>query len=314
MSDERINEFILLEKKDIINLFQPFDSSLKVLDFAPMKNGMSNSGYCVMTTKGKYLLKLYSSTTDTIETAMFGYLRNIINVPRLYYYSCDKRYIRNAYTITEYIEGMTLLEYIYKNKAYPIETAYTVGKMCAEIHSKKHIIDAILDINLNAVADLPPTREKIMYLLSSRPGEFLHRDTSLKLQNYIKDNQGKFDEIEEESVLLHGDMSYGNIMLSGNRVYFIDFEFAFAGSRYHDIGHFFRRKDADMQLYIDDGIYDAFAKGYNSSSDNPLPADWLKLARLCDIDAMLCLLNHNNIPAQWVSDIEYDILCSIRDY
>ena len=308
--DERINEFIQLKLSDIKNMFEPFDRDMMILGFSPMRNGMGNSGYEVTTTNGKFLLKLYSNNTHGIETAMYNYMEKIINVPKVYYYHKNG----HAYTITEYIEGETLSEYIRREKKYPKESAFTIGNMCGFVHSKKYSSDAMLDTALNVLSTLPLTREKILFLLNSKPGSHLQKETIAKLQSYIEKHSEELDEIESESVLLHGDMNYGNIMLSGGKVYFIDFEFAFSGSRYHDIGHFFRRKDADLQIYIDTDIYTAFADGYNSVSEKSLPENWLRLARLCDISAMLCLLNHNNIPEQWVTDIEYDILCAIKEY
>ena len=64
----RINDFITVDKKEISMLFAAFDRTLSVLDFSLMKDSMSNTGYMVTTTSGKYLLKLYSNTTDEIET------------------------------------------------------------------------------------------------------------------------------------------------------------------------------------------------------------------------------------------------------
>lgn len=67
-----------------------------------------------------------------------------------------------------------------------------------------------------------------------------------------------------------------------------------------------------MQALINDNIYDAFAQGYNDASETPLPLDWLRLARLCDMNAMLCLLNYDNVPKEWVENIEHDILSAIE--
>ena len=122
-----------------------------------------------------------------------------------------------------------------------------------------------------------------------------------------------FDSIEARSVLCHGDLGYANIMISDGKVSFIDFEFTYSGSIYHDIGHFFRRKDDDVEALINRHIYDAFAQGYNSVSASPLPSNWLTLAHLCDISAMLCLLTYDNVPTEWVEDIENDILCAIDE-
>ena len=131
------------------------------------------------------------------------------------------------------------------------------------------------------------------------------------LFDFIESHTDLFDRIEDESVLCHGDLGYSNILIYKDRVYLIDFEFAYAGSKYHDIGHFFRRKSDEIQAHIDQHVYSAFTDGYNSVAQIPLPDDWLILARLCDIPPMLCLLNRDEVPSEWVSDIEHDILSVI---
>lgn len=64
-----------------------------------------------------------------------------------------------------------------------------------------------------------------------------------------------------------------NILIAYDKVWFIDFEFAHAGSIYHDIGKFFRTKGTMVQSLINSKIYDAFAEGYNSATSSKLPAD-----------------------------------------
>lgn len=160
---------------------------------------------------------------------------------------------------------------------------------------------------------IPGTTDHILHLLSDKSGTYLKPETTKKLYEFIKVNPDLFESISAESVLCHGDFTYGNIMIAYGKVYFIDFEFAHSGSIYHDIGKFFRRKGDDVQALINDHKYNAFADGYNSVSSSSLPSDWLRLTHLCDIGSMLCLLNRDNAPAEWVSDIEYDILCAINE-
>lgn len=310
---DRINDFMILGKKEISSLFAQFDSKLIILDFSLIKDSMSNSGYVVTTDSGQYLLKLYSNTTDKIETASYIYLHDKINVPELYYYDGSKQSFPFAYTITEFLKGMTFIKYVRNGLNYPPEFAYEIGRMCATIHKRKYVHDALLDDNLNISKELPRTREKILNLINDKPKEYLKAETIEKLRNFIKENPDLFDRIESENVLCHGDLGYSNIMISERKVYFIDFEFAYSGSIYHDIGHFFRKKGDDVQSLINEQIYDAFAQGYNSVSSNQLPADWLTLAHLCDINAMLCLLTYDNVPLDWISDIEHDILFAINE-
>ena len=254
----RINDFIITDKTKLASLLAPFDDSLTILDFSLLKDSMSNTGYMVTTDSGKYFLKLYSNTTDRIETAALSCLKDKINVPALLFYDGSKQRFPFAYAVTEFLDGVTFIEHVRASLNYPPETAERLCK-------------------------------------------------------FIKEKSELFDSIEAGSVLCHGDLGYGNIMISHGKVYFIDFEFTYSGSIYHDIGHFFRRKDDDVEALIGRHIYDAFAQGYHSVSAVPLPSNWLKLAHLCDISAMLCLLTYDNVPTEWVADIENDILCAIDE-
>lgn len=244
MNIDRINDFITLEKQDIISLFAPFDPSLEILDYSMLKDSMSNTGHMVKTSKRKYLLKLYSNTTDKIETAAYRYLKDKINVPELYFYDDRKDRFPFTYTITEFLDGITFINYVRTGKCYPVEKAYEIGKMCATVHQKVYECDALLDDKLNISGEIPNTHNKILHLLDGKPKQYLNPETIVKLREFIYKNAELFCRMEAESVLCHGDFGYGNIIISADKVYFIDFEFAYSGSRYHDIGHFFRKKGA----------------------------------------------------------------------
>lgn len=82
----RLSDFILVDKQKVSSLFSAFDKKLAILDCSLIDNSMSNTGYVVTTTSGKYFLKLYSNTTDKVETAVYTFLQKKINVPELYYY------------------------------------------------------------------------------------------------------------------------------------------------------------------------------------------------------------------------------------
>ncbi len=172
----RIHDFIITDKAEIASMFRPFDSSLTILDFSLMKESMSNTGYAVTTNAGKYSLKLYSNTTDKPETAALTYLKNKINVPALFFYDGSRRRRAFAYTVTEFLDGDTLLQYLRKSLKFPPELSYEIGRMCAAIHERKYMHDALLDEKLNPsqeLSDLPPTREKILHLLRGKPSEHL---------------------------------------------------------------------------------------------------------------------------------------------
>lgn len=209
------------------------------------------------------------------------------------------------------MEGTNLKNYIHTQKAYGCQIAYEIGKMCGILHHKKYDHDAWLDQNLKEKTFISKTDEHILQLLDAKAGEYLQSEIKNRLTYYINENSFLFQRIHSESVLCHGDINYMNILMAYDKVWFIDFEFAHAGSVYHDIGKFFRTKGPMIQSLINSKIYQAFEDGYNSAASSKLPSDWLKLAHLCDIESMLILINRNHAPKEWVEDVEHDILSAI---
>ncbi len=313
MSADRINEIIPIGLRDVCAMTAAFDPSLRVLSFSRMGAGQSNTGCKVETDKGPFLLKLYSKPSDGIERAMYGYLKDQINVPEMYFCDRTKSKFPFAYAVIEFIHGMTLAEYLRANGRYPAPLARDIGKTCAAIHAKRYPNDGALDEDLRIVRPFPGAYDKLTRLLDGRPATFLKPETVAALRDFALRRRDQFDRLDERSVLCHGDFNYWNLMISGEKTYAIDFEFAYAGTPYHDIGHFFRSKSENIQSLITPSVYAAFKEGYDAVSASPLPADWLSLARLCDIGAMLCLFNNEHFPAEWVDDIEADILSAVSE-
>ena len=309
--ENRLNDFIFIDKQQAASLFFPFDKTLTILDCSLIDNSMSNTGYVVTTDSGKYFLKLYSNTTDKIETAAYTFLQGKINVPKLHYYDGSKQRFPYSYAIIQYLYGTNLKNHIHTQKEYSSQITYEIGKMCAVLHCKKYEHDAWLDENLKEKNIIPKTDEHILQLLDAKAGLYLQSKIKNRLTHFIKANSPLFERINSESVLCHGDINYMNILIAFEKVWFVDFEFAHAGSIYHDIGKFFRTKGTTIQSLIDFRVYEAFADGYNSMASSKLPSDWLKLAHLCDIDSMLVLINRDDTPKEWIADVEYDILSAI---
>lgn len=310
--ENRLNAFIRIDRDTAASLFEPFDKSLMILGCSLIDNSMSNTGYVITTASGKYFLKLYSNTTDAVETAAYMFLQDQIHIPKLYYYDGSKRRFPCSYAIFQYLEGISLKERIHMQRAYPPHLAFEIGRMCAVLHRRKYAHDAWLDQTLQEAARIPKTDDHILLLLEEKAGEYLDPEIRDRLSKYVRAHSSLFERIGAESVLCHGDINYMNLLFADQKVWMIDFEFAHAGSIYHDIGKFFRTKGPAIQSLIGENIYEAFARGYDSASSSKLPPDWLKLAHLCDIASMLVLINRDHAPREWIADVEHDIASAIR--
>lgn len=305
--EQRIHSFYNIDRNIISEMLKAFDKSLVVEDVTPIHSGMSTSNYCITVGQRKYLLKIYSGNNGNIEPIMYEYLEKLICIPTLYYYDDSRKICPYPYAIIEYILGETLSEYIKRNRNYSTDIVYEVGRMLSIIHKKSYTESGFLDRELRLANPWKSTSEFIFSMLEGKPGARLSISVYDELKEYLNRNQDLLHRIDSEFVLCHGDMGYGNILMSNNMIYFIDFEYSMAESRYRDIGKFFRNKAPDVQQYINTSVYKAFAEGYVG-----LPSDWLQLAKIADIPVMLGLLNIDTAPQDWVDDIEHDILEAIR--
>jgi tRNA A-37 threonylcarbamoyl transferase component Bud32 len=306
----RLHKFYHFDRKSAAKLFKQFDKGITVDEAIPIHSGMSTSNYCIVSGQKKYLLKIYSGDTGNIEPTMYNYLRDYICTPTLLYYDDTKMLCPHSYAIIEYIDGETFLEYVKRSQAYPIEKVYKISEMLSIIHEKTYANSGLLDKELQIVKPVKSTKELILDNLAGKAGMHLSGNCREKLATYLEKNKEFINRIDQNYVLCHGDLGYGNILISNEKVYFIDFEYALAESRYRDIGKFFRNKTPEIQKYIDEKTYNAFLEGYTSAG-NLLSEDWLQLARFADIPVMLGLLNIDNPPVDWITDIENDIMVAI---
>lgn len=307
VQNNRIHSFYDIDKNAAAALLTAFDKSIITDIVTPIHSGMSTSNYCITSGTRKYLLKIYSGNARNIEPVMYSYLRNRIRIPDLYYYDDSRKICPYPYAIIEYINGETLSEHVKHNHGYPIEIVQEIGRMLSTIHQQTYTESGLLNQNLNLEIRGGKTAEFIMDSLNGKPGTRLSYTVRDKIFKFLESNNDILNRIDCNFVLCHGDMSNGNIIISDGRVYFIDFEYAMAESRYRDIGKMFRNKEPEVQQYINTTVYKAFTDGYDD-----LPSDWLHIAKIADIPVMLGLLNIDTAPKEWVDDIEHDIMEAIH--
>ncbi len=124
-NNNRLFDFELKEDEIIKSIFSKYDS-LTINDIVPITTGMSTSNYKVKTNKKSFLLKIYPKNNDhsQIEIAAYRYTAKVTRVPKIYRYDNSKTIVDNSYAIFQYIDGLTLREYILKHRCFPCEIAY----------------------------------------------------------------------------------------------------------------------------------------------------------------------------------------------
>ena len=132
-----------------------------------------------------------------------------------------------------------------------------------------------------------------------------------KVRAFCLQHSSLLSEVDEPSVLVHSDFNGLNILMLDhlNRVEVsavLDWEFAFAGRRYVDIGNMLRYENSNslferhfIQSYKDAGGY--------------LNENWRLISKLEDIIALLDILNHStsDMPNK-ISDVRRLMIGTIQ--
>ncbi|WP_425448808.1 aminoglycoside phosphotransferase family protein [Dethiothermospora halolimnae] len=310
--NSRLYNYIDIDVTTAQKLLAEYDKSIEIDKLELIPQGMSTSNYIVYTKDSqiKYLLKIYpeSGGNSQIEVSSYRYAKEYINVPNIYFFDDRKTVYNRAYVIMDYIDGITLKKYIIKNKKFPKDIVYDIASSLASLHNREYESRGLLNKNLNIQEILPPIKTLYKKNLNSFAGDHINSEIKKDILDFIEENQDMLKKMDSQFVYSHGDFHPSNILIDNSDTpWFIDFEYSLSSSRYLDIGKFFRDRPA-IDKYRTQDVYDNFFKGYNSSAKQPLSSDWIKLARLIDIVAMLGLINKKKVPDKWVKEIEESII------
>lgn len=309
-NNDRLFDFKTVDTDDIHTIFSKYNNRLLIQNIVPITAGMSTSNYMVEASNKKYLLKVYPKSNDhsDIEIAAYKHAHHIIKVPEVMHFDNSKTIIDNTYAIFQYIDGLTLREHVSKNKGFSTNVAYKIGSMLALLHRKEYICTALLNDDLCIKRQITPFENQYKFFLDGIPGKHLNEIVKRDLEHFINANRHLIERISEKNVFCHGDFIPSNILIDVyDTPWFIDFEYCFSVPCYYDIGKLFRTRE-NYSEYIDDKTKSYFAEGYNAMSQRTLPEDWYKLSKIADIVVMLALINRENIPRNWIDEIEEEII------
>lgn len=285
---ERVQPYIKLDIEIAERMMSFIKPHGKIEKISLIKKGLRNTNYCVEYDNSKFLLRIYDFNDNCWEKerSVFEHINGKIRVPELFYLNKESDIINKPYAIFEYVNGVTLDEYVNQEK-YNKNVICEIGQNLALVHGTPYKDVGFFNNNLNIATKLPNLELWYDMFLTGNTVRKLGPKLVDEVKNYIEANHKNIKRIEERIAFVHNDFRPINIIVDNNdNPYFIDWEGSMAGHILGDIGQFLRIKEQinpeDEKLFI---------SSYNYVSKNKLPDDYKELTKLRDLVNLLQLLN-----------------------
>jgi aminoglycoside phosphotransferase (APT) family kinase protein len=285
---ERVQPYIKLNSAMIDRMMSCVNPRGKIKKVNLIRKGLRNSNYCVEYEDYKFLLRIYGADDEwwKKEKSVFEHVKNKVSVPKLLNLNNEFNVINKPYAVFEYINGLTLDEYL-KKEAYNKKVISEIGKSLAMIHETTYNQVGFFNESLNVTTVLPNLKSWYDMFLKENVVHKLGEKLAEDVRIYIEKNNENIKRIDERVAFVHNDFRPINIIVANNeRPYFIDWEGAMAGHIFGDIGQFLRFNEQ-----ITPEKENLFIENYNYYSKNKLPCDYKGLAKLSDLINLLQLLN-----------------------
>lgn len=266
---------------EVADIMKGVDNNIRITDCKLVTKGLRNTNYVINTSIEKFFLRIctYEKMSKNEEIA-FRILKEKIIMPRLILaFSHMVKNEKKRIMIYEYIESVTLDEYLEKNSKFSEKILRNIAFILSELHN-------IRDLNLKELSILPNLKECFKMIIENpvfikRIGMDLMNKVNLIIEKYKEEINKKTDDF-----LIHCDFKSSNLLvMQDEKVYITDWEYLGYGNRYFDIGLFFRYKkfftQKDIKIFFDE---------YNKNTKIQLDKNWIEIGTLCNIISLMEML------------------------
>ncbi|MDB4868049.1 MAG: aminoglycoside phosphotransferase family protein [Cohnella sp.] len=292
---------VSLDLRKIETLVKPVFGGKRVLAAKRIGTGFSNSNYKIQLDgiDEPYLLRLYRQDEEIAdkELAISRLVGETIPVPDFIYADWSRTKYERPWAVLQWKEGSLLKEVLKTGTNEDLASAGgSVGSILAKIHSFTFPVGGFFDQNLDIKEPIQMGSdgflgfmEQSLFVQSS--GKWLGEDLTQALWSFCQKYGPLLSEVKDSPVLVHSDFNGLNILVEqeapGHPISAVlDWEFAFAGSRYVDIANMLRYEE-------NDSIFERhFIRSYQEQGDK-LAHNWKLLSRLEDLIALCDMLNHS---------------------
>ena len=256
------------------------------------------------------VLRLYDrdSAACAREVAVLERLRGDMPVPEVLYADTTAGDGRPPFVVLEFVEGLSLRELKQTGDRTAIaEAAYDAGRLLARLQGHRFtrvgMLGPALTVESSSTVN-PITMTGLIELFGTSPS--FSRRVDVILHDRILRLAHEWDEWTAVAnlgpTLVHGDFNSRNILVrrraaTWSVVAILDWEFAFSGSVYSDIGNFLRYERAAQPRFEP-----SFSRGCRDGGVN-LREHWLIAARVADLAALCDFLARASTPDEVATEV-----------
>lgn len=275
-------------------------------NYVELGGGEVNDTFLLDCGQDKVVLRVtrYHDVINLEKEARTLQLLHLENVPRLLYHDESSRIMGRAWILESYVQGtmpQTLTTTQYES----------LGGLLAKIHETKHENQQSFDLWADFLYAAKRFGSEDRLLSHSNQQM---KDLILRAKPYLTEQTTRFSPVRES--LVHGDVTPSNILVDGDTVGLIDWEFSrfkdpmsdFSTAFYEDME--FNRGKWRVQITPEQKA--VLYKGYRVAGgdiDEDRIAMWMNLDKLGAAVYLWWLLNESgrDYPAEQASQYQYDL-------
>jgi aminoglycoside phosphotransferase (APT) family kinase protein len=275
-----------------------------------------NRNYRVRIGRDDVVLRFYDRAPMACakEATILRLVSGVARVPALLYAATDA--VPTPFAVLEFVEGISFRDLKRRGDQDALaNAAYDAGRQLAAINS------VLVDPDILGAPDIDPAllagsnvnARLIEYFLASPV-------LRARLSGAEVDRINRFAWSRDELLLpytssrslAHGDFNSPNILVrprdgAWSVAAILDWEFAFAGHAFYDIGNFLRYDRPNAPR-----VEPSFSRGL-LDGDLTLPPEWRTMARLADLGALCELLTRSEVPDNVVAEIRTLVLATLDE-
>ena len=203
---------------DLTQISKSFDFRAESLSIKKLSGGFMNANYLIQDNSKRAVLRVSATNSKTTmkEAALMNLVRDKgVKAPKCIQVINDGE---QSYALHEYIEGLTLEDYLLNNQRIPEKTLNELGGQLAKIHSIDFQNNGLLDENLQiceSFADIDKFALKYMQgVLSEVSEDKLPLIIKERLLGLLSDKWNHVEINSKKQRLTHSDFNPKNILVS----------------------------------------------------------------------------------------------------